>query len=80
MQYGSTWAKGQIRAAAEAYTTATARMVWSHICDLYHSLRQHRILNLLSEARDQTPIPMAISWVLNPLSHNGNSEVLKFDL
>ena len=27
----------------------------SHVCDLHHSSQQHRILNLLSEARDWTP-------------------------
>jgi len=37
-----------------AYTTAT----WdpSRICRLYHSSRQHRILNPLSKARDRTCI------------------------
>ena len=34
-----------------AYTTATATPDWSHVCDLHHSSWQHRILNLLSEAR-----------------------------
>ena len=45
----------------------------SCVCDLYHSSRQHQILNPLSETRDQTCILMDTSWVLNPLSHNGNS-------
>ena len=49
--YGSYQARGQIRAAAEAYTTATAMQDLSHICDLHHSLRQHWILNPLSEAK-----------------------------
>ena len=39
-----------------AYTTATATPDPSHIYDLCHSLWQHRILNLPSEARDGTPI------------------------
>ena len=39
-----------------AYTTATATMDLSHICDLCRSLQQHRILNPLSEARNQTRI------------------------
>ena len=47
--YGSSWARGQIRAAAEAYATAVSDL--SHICDLHHSLQQHWIPNLLSEAR-----------------------------
>ena len=37
---------------------------WIHICNLHHSLLQHRILNLLSNARD---------WTHNLLSHNGDS-------
>ena len=36
------------------YTTATAMLDLSHLCDLYHSLQQHWILNSLSKARDQT--------------------------
>ena len=30
------------------YTTATARQDLSCVCDLHHSSRQHRILNILS--------------------------------
>ena len=56
--YGSSWA------------TAMATWDLSHICNLYYSLRQHRILNPLSEARDWTLILMAASQVLNPLSHS----------
>ena len=37
-----------------AYATATATQDLSHICDLYHSSQQCQILNLLSDARDQT--------------------------
>ena len=40
------------------YTTATARLDLSSICDLHHSLRQCRILNPLSKARDGTYILM----------------------
>ena len=39
-----------------AYTTATATIDPSHICDLHHSSWQHRILHPLIEARDQTCI------------------------
>ena len=37
-----------------AYTTATATPDLSLPFNLFHSLRQHRILNSLSKARDQT--------------------------
>ena len=46
-----------------AYTTATATPDASHICDLHHSSWHHRILNTLSEARDQTHILMDTSRV-----------------
>ena len=45
----------------------------SYVCHLDHSSWQHWILNPLSEARDPTHIIMDIRWVLNLLSHNGNS-------
>ena len=41
-----------------AYTTATAMQDPSHVCDLHHSSWQHQILNLLSEAKDQTCVLM----------------------
>ena len=56
-----------------AYTTDTAMQDPSWACDLHHSSQQHRILNSLSEARDQTRVFKDTSWVLNPLSHSGNS-------
>ena len=56
--YGGSQARGQIGAAATG---------------LYHSSQQPQILNPLSEARDQTQIIKDTSWVLNPLSHSGNS-------
>ena len=37
-----------------AYTSATATLDLTHVCDLHHSSRQLQILNSLSEARDQT--------------------------
>ena len=46
-----------------AYVTATATQDPSRICDLQHSSWQHRILNPLSKARDQTLILMDISRV-----------------
>ena len=38
--YGSSWARGQIGAAAAPHTTATATPEPSCICDLHHSLWQ----------------------------------------
>jgi len=38
--------------------TATATRDPSHVCTLHHSSWQHRILNPLSEARDQTCVLM----------------------
>ena len=58
-----------------AYSVATATPDLSHVCDL-HNLWQHRILNPLREARDQTLNFMDTSWVCNPLSHNGNTPKL----
>ena len=46
-----------------AYPTATATPDLSHVCDLDHSSRQHRILNPLSKARDRTPILMDTSQI-----------------
>ena len=45
------------------YTTATATQDRSHIRELQHSSRQHRILDLLIEARDQTRVLVDPSWV-----------------
>ena len=56
-----------------AYTTATAMLDPSHIHDLYRSLKQCWIFNPQIKARDQTPILIDTSQVLNTLSHNGNS-------
>ena len=54
--YGSSQARGGIRAAAKACATATATLDLSHICDLHCNLQQRQILNPLSEARDRTHI------------------------
>ena len=40
----------------QACTTATATQDLSCVCNLRHSFRQHRILNLLCEAKDRTHI------------------------
>ena len=54
--YGSSWARGQIRATAVAYATAMVRAYLSFFWDLRHSLQQCWILNPLSKARDGTHI------------------------
>ena len=40
----------------KSYTTATATLDPSHICNLHHSLQQRWILKPLMEARNQTHI------------------------
>ena len=42
--YGSSQVRGQIGAAA-ASATATGTQDWNRVCNLYHSSRQHWILN-----------------------------------
>ena len=66
--YERSQPRGRIRAVA-------AGLHHSHINarskpgpNLHHSSRQHRILNPLIEARDQTHILMDISWLCNLLS------------
>ena len=58
----------------QAYATATEMQDPNHICDLHHSSWPYQTLNPLSEARDWICVLMDTSWVLNPLSHSGNSE------
>ena len=67
--YGGSQAIGPIRSVAVGLPTATAILDPSHVFDLHHSSWQHRILNPLSKARDQTCVLMDSF----PLSHNGNS-------
>ena len=64
---------GQLELQLLTYTTATAMLDLSHLCELHRRLWQHQILNPLSKARERTWIPMDTNQVLNPLSHNGNS-------
>ena len=58
-----------------AYTTAMATPVPSDICNLRHSLWPHRILKTLSEPGIDPASSQTLCWVLNLLSHNGNSSV-----
>ena len=72
VSYASSQARGQIKAAAEAYTAAIAMPDQSHICNLCLCLWQHGILNLLREARDRTPnlidtMPCSFFFVFLPL-------------
>ena len=53
---GSSQARGQIGAAAKAYTAAIETQDPSRICDLSHNLRQGWILHPLSKAGTQTCI------------------------
>ena len=46
-----------------AYTTAVAVQDPSHVRDLHHISQQRRILNPLSEARDQTRHLIVPSWI-----------------
>ena len=54
LAYGGSQARGRIGAVSPAYATGTAMQDLSHVCNLHHSLQQRQILNLLSEAGDQT--------------------------
>ena len=54
MAHGGSQARGLIGAVAAGLARATATPDPSHICNPYHSSQQCRILNPLSEARDQT--------------------------
>ena len=68
--------KSELQLPATAIATATAMPELSHVCD--PSSKQCMILNSLSKDRDQTHILMDLSWVPNPLSHNGNSLFFSF--
>ena len=71
--YGSSQAGVEAKLELPVYATATATPDPNRICDLCHSSWQHRILNPLSESRDQTTSSRTLCWVLKPLSHIGNS-------
>ena len=52
----------QLELEPPAYTRATAMLDPSHICNLYHSSRQHQIFNPLSKTRGGTLVLMDASW------------------
>ena len=60
-------------AAPVAYGNSQARRIGAAATSLRHSHSNSRILNTLSEARDQTHFLMYTSRVCNVLSLNGNS-------
>ena len=55
------WLRVESELQVPAYATATTKWEPSHVCDLYHSSRQRRILNPLSKAKDRTCILMDAS-------------------
>ena len=61
MEVPRLWVKSELQLPACA--TATATQGPSRIFDLLHSSEQRRILNPLSEARDQACALMDTSWV-----------------
>ena len=61
-----------------ACTTATATQDSNLVFDLHHSSQQCQMLNLQSEARDQTSILMDTSQVLNLMGHDRNPENMHF--
>ena len=65
-----------------AYSTATATQDPSHVCDLHQSSRHRWILNLLSEARDQTRnliVTSQIRFRCTTIGTPGNLNVNKQD-
>ena len=56
-----------------AYTTATATPDLSHICHLHHSYRNARSLTQWARPGIEPTSSLILCWVLNHLSHNGNS-------
>ena len=69
MAYGSSWAGVKSELQLQAYTTATATLDPSHICNLCCSSQQCQILNPLSEAKieskssqRQRPVESLTHW------------------
>ena len=79
MVYGGSQARDRIRAVAADYTTATAMPDLSHVCTLHHNSCQQRILNPLSEARDQTCVLRDTSQICFHKAMVGTPIQLSFD-
>ena len=64
-----------------AYARATATQDPSHVCNVHHSSRQHRILNPLGKARDRTHNLMVPSGFVNHCAMMGTpaTAILKCD-
>ena len=70
--YGCSQARGQIRAAiASLHHSHSNTRSEPHLQRA--SSQQHQMLNPLSKARVRSWILMDTSWILNSMSHNGNS-------
>ena len=61
--YGDSQARGQIGTVAASLHHSRSNVDPRYICDLHHSSQQCQILNLLSEARDQTHNLIVPSWI-----------------
>ena len=73
MEYGSSQVKSELQ--LPAYTTATAMLDPSSICNLYHSLPHCQILNPLNEARDWTYVLTDTSQVHYHWATTGTSGI-----
>ena len=78
--YGSSQTRDWIGAAASAYAIATATPNLSHICDLCHSLQQHRSLTHWVRPGIEPTSSQRQCWVLNLPNHNRNSKTIIFFL
>ena len=76
MAYGDSQARGLIGAIATGLGHSHSNERSEPSCDLHHSSRQRRILNLLSKGRDRTRNLMVPSRIRSPLRHDGNSDFL----
>ena len=79
MAYGSSQARGEIRAAAaglhHSHSRAGSKLLLQPTLHLEIMLGS---FNPISKARGRTRILMITSWVLNPLSYSGNSSSMFF--